>query len=164
MNTNETTRPKRRFQFSLKALVISVAVIGLLLCPFSTKIAPPVKVHVVNEKGEALSGVSVCQVWINRNIDSKFREDKRNSGADGYVEFPERSTTACIVARVFGLLWNIVNFGPHASFGGSASVGIGGMGTGYKAQHVWSLTDGQCYELIARPDKSAVAPKDFGLK
>jgi hypothetical protein len=91
--------------------------VALLVIPTEAKIAPPIRVRVLDTNGKPASNVVVQQSWGFHSVASQSVDTKRTDG-EGYVSFPARSVwrpwTVWVVAMPFGLLSHS-GWGEHAA-------------------------------------------------
>ena len=88
------SRRRQRMAPELKRLIwivlSAMSLMTLLLYPFERSVVPAWSVRVVDENDHPVVGVDVQQEWGQFGPEERLWADSRLSGADGWVEFPER--------------------------------------------------------------------------
>ncbi len=107
-------------------MVAAILVVFLLLYPFSVTVAPEWTVKVDDENGVALAGAFVSEGASQWTLDVHYGT-KTCSDVRGEVHFPRKTVRASVLMRVSKF---ISSFGPHASLGSEAKVGVQRLGYG----------------------------------
>jgi hypothetical protein len=115
---------KRRWLVWLAGAILLILLI--LLYPFQSTIVPRWRLHVIDESGALVSGISVTQHWQHYLIESDGHEEARKTDASGMVDFPARKIRASLITRFIDLILNLVREGKGAKFGPYASVVVWG--------------------------------------
>jgi hypothetical protein len=107
-------------------LAVVALVLFLLLYPFSVTLAPVWNVKVLDESGKALAGAYVSEgasQWtLGVHYGTAICSDVR-----GEAHFPRKTVRANVLTRVSRV---VSAFGPHASLGSEAKVGVQRLGYG----------------------------------
>jgi hypothetical protein len=107
-------------------LAVVALVLFLLLYPFSVTLAPVWNVKVLDESGKALAGAYVSEgasQWtLGVHYGTAICSDVR-----GEAHFPRKTVRANVLTRVSRF---VSAFGPHASLGSEAKVGVQRLGYG----------------------------------
>ena len=107
-------------------MVGSALVVLVLIYPFSVTVAPEWNVKVLDENGMALAGAYVSEgasQWtLGVHYGAAICSDVR-----GEARFPRKTVRASVLRRLSNL---ISAFGPHASLGAEAKVGVQRLGYG----------------------------------
>jgi hypothetical protein len=100
----------------------------MLLYPTRTVIVPAWRIRVADETGRPMPNEFVRQTWKHHSLepDAGNHSDDRWTDASGYVSFPERTTRANLLRRMFVPLRHTVALGPHASYGASSNIMVWG--------------------------------------
>ncbi len=72
-----------------------------------------------------MAGVTVREVWQDYTVESQSHEEDRTTDAKGNIIFEKRTARFPLIRRAYGVAWNVVSTGAHASFGPHASLVIG---------------------------------------
>lgn len=122
---------RKRKNLFLIIIISLVALITFLAWPTITAQSPFWEVWVVNEAGQPLEGMTVTLTYQNYSGESEGHLERRQTDANGYVVFPQRSLKASRLRRIVTTLES-AEAGVHASFGPHADVWADGNGlTGY---------------------------------
>lgn len=107
--------------------VLLVAVLGGFY-PVRTTDVPLWKLRVVNEEGIPYTGKEVTQAWKNYTVETEPGQnfDVRVSDENGYVEFPERKTSANVWKRLMLTIYSGAMTLAHGGFGVHAYVHANG--------------------------------------
>jgi hypothetical protein len=95
--------------------VIALPIVGLSY-PIEARVAPAVRVRVLDEHGAAAANAIVQQDWGFHTVAHRSLETKRTDG-EGYVSFPARSVWRPWVVWVVGLPLGVLThsgWGEHA--------------------------------------------------
>lgn len=87
-----------------------------LLIPWESRVAPQVRIQVLDETGRPAPDVVVTQRWGHFNFGSE-KETYARSNESGYVEFPSRSVRANLASRIIKPVIGIFmheGLGPYA--------------------------------------------------
>ncbi len=97
-----------------------------LLYPFSVTVAPEWTVKVLDENGEALAGAYVSEGASQWTLGVHYGT-AICSNVQGEAHFPRKTVRASVLTRVSKF---ISGFGPHASLGSDAKIGVERLGYG----------------------------------
>jgi hypothetical protein len=124
----ENSRRWKRVVIKRGLLILSACLALVLLYPTQTVTVPAWRIRVVDEAGRPLQNEFVRQTWKNYSLElgGSDHGDDGWTDADGYVSFPERTTRASLLQRMFVPLRNTAALGPHASYGASANIMVWG--------------------------------------
>ena len=121
-----------KLKFILPLCLIPVTV--LLLYPHENIVAPALRLRVIDEADNPISGVVVKQEWEYMAIGSKLHSASSTTDIDGYVEFPQRSEAFSSLRKALSALGELRNpihgyrYGPQARvsvYGQEASCEVG---------------------------------------
>jgi len=107
-----------KLRYILPLCIIPAAV--LLLYPHENIVAPAVRLRVIDETDNPISGIVVKQEWEYMAIGSKVHSGYATTDIDGYVEFPQRSETFSSLRKALSTLGELRNpmhgyrYGPQA--------------------------------------------------
>jgi hypothetical protein len=99
-----------------RSLLIAIGIVlvaGPVLFPWSSSVAPAVRVRVFDELGQPAKQSVVKQEWVYLapGMDRWYREHSRTD-EHGYAVFPERKVRVSIAQKVVGFLRELVSL-PH---------------------------------------------------
>ena len=94
------TSVKRKPKFFLALL--AVAVLVLMLVPWSTTVVPAARVQVFDETGKPAAGVRVEQEWQFFASNSDLERATSTTDAAGYVALPKRTVRISLATRAVG--------------------------------------------------------------
>jgi len=103
-------------------LIGSILAFATLFYPAEVTLAPEWTVHIVDENGQSLTGVSVREVWQHYSVERISHEEDISTAAGGTVSFPRRSLRASRLSRIVGCAHQFGQLGVHASCGPVAYV------------------------------------------
>jgi hypothetical protein len=89
--------------------------------PWNTRVAPAVRVQVLDENGNPAVGVRVEQEWEFLAIGSEQQRDVSQTDSNGYVAFPKRSTKISLARRGLSFMRSLAplmcgyDYGPNAT-------------------------------------------------
>jgi hypothetical protein len=101
-------------------------VLFVLLYPFSVTVAPEWTVKVLDENGEPLAGAYVSEGASQWTLGVHYGT-AICSNLQGEAHFPRKTVRASVLTRVSKF---ISGFGPHASLGSDAKIGVQRLGYG----------------------------------
>ena len=103
---------RRPFIWTTALLLVAV----FLFFPWNSRVAPAVRVQVLDENGNPARHIVVTQRWGHFNFSSWEKAISRTDG-NGHAEFPMRSVRANLLSRivkpVYGVIYN-EGIGPYA--------------------------------------------------
>ena len=115
--------PKRWRKLLAGALLL---ILLILFFPFQSITVPRWRLHVIDETGTLVSGISVTEHWQHYLLESEGHEQVLRTDASGRVDFPARTIRASIVARVIDTIINFARKGANAKYDAYASVVVWG--------------------------------------
>ncbi|HEY0099835.1 MAG TPA: hypothetical protein VGB76_12885 [Pyrinomonadaceae bacterium] len=105
----------------LISLLIGLACLAIIpLSPYTSLVCPAWTIQIVDEAGSPVKGALVTQYWQDYTVESGSHKQVAYADENGYVSFPERNVSASPLSRTWGVIWNTVSLGVHASYGASA--------------------------------------------
>jgi hypothetical protein len=112
-------------------LIVLITLVLILAWPTTSAESPLWEVWVVNETGQPLGGMIVTLSYQNYSAESEGHLERKQTDANGYVMFSQRSLRASRLRRIVATLVSARD-GVHAGFGPHAYVWADGNGlTGY---------------------------------
>jgi len=111
----------QRMTKKAQAAISGLAIAFVVLCPFPTRIAQPVKVEFTRIDGQPVEGVRVHKHWESFALIGSGR-DEAVTDASGRAAFPARRAYGSIAMRILGRA--VTTIAVHSSYGAMVSFEI----------------------------------------
>lgn len=136
----------------MKRAVIVVVVAALLIAamgvPYPVVIAPRWRVEVLDASQRPVAGQRVDEIWAYYALQRLADREKRETDANGVVEFPERTRRISGLQVLRGAVARISETGAHASFGIDATVIVWGEGGAVLTKDKAKRRDGMLHSVV----------------
>lgn len=120
----------------LSFLAIGTLLVIIALVPIASVEVPRWDIVVVDQTGKPVVGIKVNEYWRDYLVDESMSIATAVTDENGAVSFEERRVHASVGQRLFGAVWNVLSFGPHASFKTNAFIVVYGRSEKYATKSV----------------------------
>ncbi|MFH2049800.1 MAG: hypothetical protein ABIJ12_10185 [bacterium] len=119
---------RKHFTKRIILSIIAVVILVLSLIPYTSVVCPAWEIQVIDEYGNPFPKANISHYWQYYSLEDFDHELDTCTDVTGNITFPERTISAGLLMRIYGIVNEILDQGQNASIGPHTNVIASGKG------------------------------------